>query len=112
MDNVRYGTLKSIILNRNRDTLQFYVDEFKKIRNGINIDGQPIEPWLYFHEPLCHRNTYTDLQQGDKRIDIKGSAATTLRDNRWYIIQDYRQAKIDGKILFIAATRRLFKVLD
>jgi hypothetical protein len=69
MDNVRYN-VESIILN-GRDTLQFYVDEFKKIRNGINIDGQPIEPWLYFHMNHFVTEIPTPIQQGDKRIDIK-----------------------------------------
>jgi hypothetical protein len=112
MDNVPVWNLEKHYFEQERDTLQFYVDEFKKIRNGINIDGQPIEPWLYFH--MNHfvteipTPTYNKVT---KRVDIKKVVQRPpLRDNEWYIIQDnYRQAKIDGKILFIAATRRLFK---
>jgi len=95
-----------------KNTLQFYVDEFKKIKNGINIDGQPIEPWLYFHInhfvteiPRATMNNVTG------QLDIKKDVIIPpLRDNEWYIIQDnYRDAKIKGRMLFIAATRRLFK---
>lgn len=97
---------------QDKETLQFYVEEFKKIKNGINIDGQPIEPWLYFH--MNHfvteipTPTYNKVT---KRVDIKKVVQIPpLRDNEWYIIQDnYRRAKIEGSILFIAATRRLFK---
>lgn len=92
--------------------LKYYIEEFKKLRNGITIDGVEIEPWLYFHInhfvteiPTTTINEIT----GEKKIGKK-VRVPELRDNEWYIIQEsYRQARKTEKILFIAATRRLFK---
>lgn len=92
--------------------LKYYIEEFKKLRNGITIDGVEIEPWLYFHMnhfvteiPTTTINEIT----GEKKIGKK-VRVPELRDNEWYIIQEsYRKARKTEKILFIAATRRLFK---
>lgn len=95
-----------------KETLQYYIDEYKKLENGIVVDGVSIEPWLYFH--INHfmteiPTTIINKQTGEKKIK-KIVKVPDLRDNEYFIINDsYRQAREDGKILFIAATRRLFK---
>lgn len=95
-----------------KETLQYYVDEYKKLENGIIIDGLEMEPWLYFH--INHFVTeiptvIVNKQTGEEKIK-KVVKVPPLRDNEYYIIQDnYREARKTGKILFIAATRRLFK---
>jgi len=112
MENIPVWNVDKHYFEQERDTLQFYVDEYKKIKNGISIDGQPIEPWMYFHMnhfvteiPVPTFNTVTGQTDIKKVIMVP-----PLRDNEWYIIQDnFRRAKIEGKITFIAATRRLFK---
>lgn len=97
---------------QDKATLQYYIDEQKKNENGIVVDGLEIEPWLYFHInhfvteiPTVTKNPIT----GEEKIK-KVVKTPDLRDNEYFVIQDnYREARKKGKILFIAATRRLFK---
>lgn len=95
-----------------RDTLIYYVEEFKKLRNGVVIDGLEIEPWLYFHINHFVTEIPTKLKNeitGEEFIK-KVVRVPELRDNEYYIIQDsYRTARKKEVMLFIAATRRLFK---
>lgn len=92
--------------------IQFYVDEFKKIRNGIMMGDVYIEPWLYTHLNVCvfsiptpTKNIHTGaIESVDKAIN------PPLRDNEWWIIQDnYQKAKETNKHMFICATRRAAK---
>lgn len=98
--------------NQEKETLQYYVDEQKKNENGVSIGGIHFEPWLYFH--MNHFVTEIPTEEinkitGEKKIKKK-NRVPPLRDNEYYIIQDnYRTARETGKMLFIAATRRLFK---
>lgn len=102
---------------QDRDVLQFYIDEYKKIKNGIKIDGVYISPWMY-----CHLNIFkTDIPSiqinpntGEKESKDK-IMHPPLRDNEWFIIQEeYEKAKRreDGYILFLSATRRAAKTTD
>jgi hypothetical protein len=75
---------------QDKKTLQFWVDEYKKIQRGIEIDGVYIHPWLYFHLnifktyiPVAHENKFTG------RIENKDILMhPPLRDNEWYVIQE------------------------
>lgn len=95
-----------------KETLQFYVDEFKKIRDGVFIDGVFISPWMYYHinifttsYPVTKINKFTGDMETEDVIGVP-----PLRDNEWWIIQDnYLEAKKKGLMLFIAATRRAAK---
>lgn len=93
------------------ETLQYYVDELKKMTDGVEIGGIFIEPWLYGHlnffvTPIP--NVVVKPSGIIENVDI--IMQPPLRDNEWYLIQEsYTQAKIEKKILFIAATRRLSK---
>lgn len=97
---------------QDRLTLQYYVDEFKKIREGIMIDGIFISPWMYYHMNVFvtyYPDIYTNPNSGkEESKDILGNPP--LRDTDWLIIQDsYLSAKEKEKMLFIAATRRAAK---
>ena len=95
-----------------KDTLQYYVDEFKKLKEGVFIDGVYISPWMYYHI-----NVFTTSFPETKLNKFTGKLETTdiigvppLRDNEWWVIQDnYLQAKDKGLMMFIAATRRAAK---
>jgi hypothetical protein len=98
--------------DQDKDTLQFYVDEFKKIRDGIVIDGVFISAWLYYH--LNVFKTPVPTEKYNKNSNTYESTDVVknppLRDNEWFVIQDnYLKAKEQGKMLFIAATRRAAK---
>ena len=97
---------------QDKDTLQFYIDEFKKIRYGVVIDGVKILPETYFQVnvfkapiPTLLTNPNTGELYSEDIIQNP-----PLRDNEWFIIQDsYQRAKKESKMLFIAATRRAAK---
>lgn len=102
---------------QDRDALQFYIDEYKKIKDGIKIDGVFISPWMY-----CHLNVFktdipvvkTNPNTGEKESKDE-LMHPPLRDNEWFIIQDeYEKAKRreDGYILFLSATRRAAKTTN
>src|SRR5690606_5914290 len=97
---------------QDKKTLQFYIDEYKKIRRGITIDGVYITPWMYCHLnmfktdiPIPHFNKHTNKIESKDKI-----MSPPLRDNEWFIIQDsYEEAKENGEMLFLCATRRAAK---
>lgn len=95
-----------------KETLQFYVDEFKKLKHGVVIDGIKILPETYFHVNVFKAPIPTLLTNPNTGENYSEDVIQTppLRDNEWFIIQDsYQRAKKDGKMLFIAATRRAAK---
>jgi len=94
------------------ETLQFYVDEFKKLKYGIMLDGVKILPELYYHINVFKApipTLFTNPNTGEVEFkDIEQNPP--LRDNEWFIIQDcYQSAQKSSKMLFIAATRRAAK---
>lgn len=111
-DNVPEWNEDKHYFEQEKETLQFFVDEFKKLKRGIEIDSVYIHPWLYSHLnvfktdiPMPVKNTFTgEIESKDVFMH------PPLRDNEWYIIQEsYRSAEKQQLMLFIAATRRLFK---
>lgn len=95
-----------------KDTLQFYVDEFKKIKNGINIDGVYISGWAYYHinvfvTPIPHKiwnPLKNDYDSVDKIIN------PPLRDSDWMLFENRAlQEKTKTLFMFVAATRRAAK---
>lgn len=95
-------------------TLQLYVDEFKKLKHGIVIDGIKILPELYFHINVFKAPIPTLLINPNTKEEYSEDViqCPPLRDNEWFIIQDaYQKAqkKENSKMLFIAATRRAAK---
>src|SRR5690606_10957806 len=49
MDDIPVWYTKLHAYDQRVDVLQFYVDEFKKLREGIRIDGVYISGWAYYH---------------------------------------------------------------
>lgn len=93
-------------------TLQYYVDEIKKIKNGIILDGVYISPWMYYHINFFvtkFPTTFTNPKTGKiESVDV--TTTPPLRDNEWWVINDnYELAKDRGEMMFLAATRRAGK---
>lgn len=93
-------------------TLQFYVDEFKKLENGINIDGVYISGWAYYHlnvfiTPIPHK-IWNDVKKDYISKDIR--THPPLRDSDWMLFEN-RNIQEREKILFmfVASTRRAAK---
>lgn len=100
---------------QDKKTLQFYVDEYKKMENGIRIGDVYINGWMYTHlnvykAPIPTR-VYNEIKREYETEDI--IRHPPLRDNEWIIIQDeYESAKKEGKMMFLAATRRAAKTTN
>ena len=95
-----------------KDTLQFYVDEFKKLENGIVVDGVYISGWAYYHmcvfiASIPHKiwnEKSKEFVSKDKEIN------PPLRDSDWMIFENRNiQEKEKYLFMFIAATRRAAK---
>lgn len=96
---------------QDRDTLQYYVDEFKKIRDGIIIDGYYFSGWMYYHmnvfvTPVPEEVYNANSGEMESKDIIKNPP---LRDNEVYIFENYNNAKKLGTMMFLAATRRAAK---
>lgn len=98
--------------HQEKGTLQFYVDEFKKIKNGINIDGVYISGWAYYHinvfvTPIPHKvwnPLKGDYDSEDKIIN------PPLRDSDWMLFENRAlQESTKTLFMFVAATRRAAK---
>jgi len=96
---------------QDKKTLQFYVNEFKKIRRGITISGVEISPWMYSHLNVFKTDIPVEVKELDGSSSSKDEIMNPpLRDNEWLIIQDsYQEAKKNDEMLFLCATRRAAK---
>src|SRR5699024_4617732 len=97
---------------QNPKTLQFYVDEFKKIKRGIKLGDIYIEPWLYTHINVCVFNIPNPVKN-ELTGELESKEITRnppLRYNKGWVIQDnFQNEKKEEKHMFICATRRAAK---
>ena len=96
---------------QDKETLQFYVDEYKKLYNGIYIDGLYISGWQYYH-----MNIFTTQYPVEKINKITGEITSDnligvppFRDNEFWVMENFEKARKTDKMLFLAATRRAAK---
>lgn len=112
MENVPKWDINLHYWEQKSDVLQFYVDEFKKIRYGINIDGEYISGWLYYHINVyiapIPTNVWNKTKQKFFSMDVKMNPP--LRDSDYFIgVNRDRLEDSDYKILFLACSRRVAK---
>jgi len=95
-----------------KEALQFYFNEFKKLKNGIVIDGYYISGWMYYHinvfvTPIPHKVFNKNSKQYESQDLIINPP---LRDSDVFIFESHEEAKIKKTLFtFIAATRRAAK---
>ena len=95
-----------------KETLQYYVDEYKKLNNGIIIDDIYFSGWAYYHinvfKTPIPKKIWNDKQKAYQSKDIIMNPP--LRDSDWMIFEN-RALQEKNKILFtfLAATRRAAK---
>ena len=93
--------------------LQFYVDEFKKLKKGVNIDGVYISGWAYYHMNVyiapIPQLIWNDVKKKYFSQDVKMNPP--LRDSDWMIFEnrDLLESNEDYKMMFLAASRRVAK---
>ncbi len=92
-----------------KNVLQYYVDEWKKIDEGIVIDGFFIDGWLYFHfnffvTNIPHIVVKNGVEENEDQVEIPA-----LRDNEIIITEYFKKSKKESLMSLVAATRRLAK---
>lgn len=112
MDNVPKWDVNLHYWQQDEKTLQFFVDEFKKCKSGINIDGVYISGWAYYHINVyiapIPTNIWNETKQKFFSQDIKMNPP--LRDSDWMIFENKdRLEDSDYKLMFLACSRRVAK---
>ena len=112
MDDVPVWDTKLHAYDQRADVLQFYVDEFKKLREGIRIDGVYISGWAYYHINVFKTNipkkTWNDVSK--KWVNKDNVMNPPLRDSDFMLFENrYRQEQSDTLFMLVAATRRAAK---
>ena len=95
-----------------KEALQYFFDEFKKLKYGIKIDGVYISGWAYYHLNVfttsIPRKEWSENQQ--KFISKDRKMHPPLRDSDWMIFENKnRQEATNTKFLFLACSRRVAK---
>jgi hypothetical protein len=94
---------KKHFFDQDKDTLQFYISEWNKIKKGLTIGGYFVHPWLYFHLNYFK----TPIPQKDKSQPIINPP---LRRNEWYFAEILKKAENENRgAIFIFGSRRYGK---
>lgn len=112
MDNIPAWDSNVHYWQQDAKTLQFYVDEFKKISDGIRVDGVYISGWAYYHINIFIApipvNTWNKTKQKYFSQDVKMNPP--LRDSDWMIFENRdRLEDSEYKLMFLACSRRVAK---
>lgn len=112
IDNIPVWDTKLHAYEQRIDTLQFYVDEFKKLHDGIRIDGVYISGWAYYHINIFKTNiprkTWNDVSK--KWVNKDFVMSPPLRDSDWMLFENRAlQENTNTLFMFVAATRRAAK---
>ena len=94
------------------ETLQYYIDEWNKIKNGIKVDGVYLTGWTYYQINFFvakHPSIVVNPISGkEENKDIIG--VPPYRDTEWLLIQEeFERATERKEMVFIAASRRVGK---
>ncbi|MAX51575.1 MAG: hypothetical protein CMH22_06305 [Methylophaga sp.] len=99
---------KKHFFDQDQVVLQFWTEEYNKIKNGITIGGYFIHPWLYFH--LNFFKTPIPQEDGSEPTVQPG-----LRDNEWFFAENLKNCiskEYPGyysKAMLVYGTRRFAK---
>lgn len=92
-----------------KDVLQYYVDEYKKIDQGLSIDGYFIDGWLYFHFNFFVTNIPKTIERNGVKENKDEVMVPELRDNEILITNYFIKSRKESTMSVIAATRRAAK---
>lgn len=99
---------KKHFFEQETSTIQFWIGELDKIKNGITIGGYFIHPWLYFH--LNFFKTPIPQKDGSEPTINPG-----LRDNEWFFAENLKacinpeNTNYYSKAMLVYGTRRFAK---
>lgn len=101
--------IKNIPDKTSKERKPFVLEEKRKCREGININGVFIPGCLYFHlnyYNLSRDATPEELASGSEKKII---SLPTLRDNEWIAFNDYDQLCKNPKIYTLFGARQVLK---
>jgi len=101
-----YINMKSIPDKTSKERKDFVLEEKRKCREGININGIYIPGGLYMHLNYYHLEGDDEKNPGKKKVMLP-----TLRDNEWIIFNDYDLCQKTGKIYPLFGGRQISKDL-
>ncbi len=84
------------------DSIDFWENELRKCREGINIGGYYVHPWLYFHLNF-YKTPIPTINNMGKSVDVIKNAS--LNDLLFFIIETYKEAEEKNKIMAMFGTR-------
>lgn len=99
-----YINMKSVPDKGSSERAAFVLEEKRKGREGININGVWIPGGLYFHLNYYHLEGDDKNNPGKKNVFLP-----TLRDNEWIIFNDYAVCQKEGKIYLLFGGRQIAK---
>lgn len=94
---------------QDKETLQYYFDEYRKIEEGIDIDGYYIDGWLYFHFNFFVTNIPNTIEINGIKENKDKTIVPILRDNEILITDYFIKSKREQSMSLISATRRAAK---
>lgn len=92
-----------------KDVLQYFFDEYRKIEEGVEIDGYYIDGWLYFHFNYFVTNIPNTVEINGIKENKDKTIVPILRDNEIMITSYFIKSKREQTMSLIAATRRAAK---
>ena len=84
------------------DVIDFFTEEYRKIREGVTIGGVFIHPWLYYH--LNFFKADIPISKGVDKL-----MTPPLDDHIWYFVESYMEAEEKNKGLLMFGTRGFTK---
>lgn len=102
--NEMYRNMKYIPSKDSSEYEAFALEEWRKVRDGIWINGVYISGWLYWH--LNHWKIQIDTPSGERE-----TSNPILRDNEWMIAEGIERAENENpkKILCVFGSRQIAK---
>ena len=112
MEDVPEWDTKLHYWEQKTETLQFYIDEFKKLRDGIRISDVYISGWAYYHINVFKTNipkkVWNDISK--KYVNKDSIQSPPLRDSDFMLFENRAlQESTNTLFMFVAATRRAAK---
>lgn len=99
-----YINMKSIPDKTSAERKSFVLEEKRKCREGININGVFIPGGLYMHLNYYYLEGDSRTNPGKKEV-----MHPTLRDNEWIIFNDHAECVKSGKIYLLFGGRQISK---
>ena len=99
-----YINMKDVPVKGSDARKDFILEEKRKCREGLNINGIFIPGSLYFHLNYYKLEGDSKTNRGKKEIFLP-----TLRDNEWVVFNDYEEAIKQGKAYTLFGLRQCGK---